>query len=145
MDIRLIDDSEILMIVPLLKILNPTLTEEIISERLLEMVTRGYKCAGAFDSEELIAICGIWELVKVYVGRHIEPDNVVVQPRYRSSSVGNQLIAWVLDYGKERGCVASELNCYITNPSGQKFWERVGYKAIGIHYQLKFSQDETGR
>ena len=44
---------------------------------------------------------------------------------------------WVHNYAKSKGCVASELNCYISNESGRKFWEDEGYQAIGLHYQKK--------
>ena len=49
--------------------------------------------------------------------------------------LGKKLMAWVYDYGKSQGCIASELNCYLPNESGQKFWEREGYKVIAYHYK----------
>jgi diamine N-acetyltransferase len=51
--------------------------------------------------------------------------------------MGNQekLLAWVLDYGRAQGCVASELNCYINNDTGNSFWQQEGFVKIGYHYQ----------
>ncbi|EQD69526.1 GCN5-related N-acetyltransferase, partial [mine drainage metagenome] len=40
---------------------------------------QGYQCAGLYDDGRLIGICGLWILTKYYVGKHIEPDNVVIQ------------------------------------------------------------------
>ena len=136
--IELIDANNSLSIIPLLAILNPTIPIEALQSRLSEMITQGYKCVGAFDGEKLIGICGLWIMTKFYVGKHIEPDNVIILPEYRSKGVGKELMLWVYDYGKSQGCIASELNCYLSNTKGQEFWEAEGFKAIGYHYQKKF-------
>ncbi len=137
MKIELINEGEIFKIIPLLNILSPSLPDEVLRERLSEMVTQGYKCVGIYDGDQLIGICGIWILTKYYVGKHIEPDNMVFLPEYRSKGLGKELMSWVYEYGLKQGCVASELNCYLTNKSGQKFWKQEGYEPIAYHYQKK--------
>ena len=122
-------------IIPLLRILNDALSEETLQERLDEMVLQGYECVGAYDDGRLIGISGLWTLTKYYVGRHIEPDNVVILPEYRGKALGEQMMEWIYAYGRSKGCVASELNCYVTNSGGQKFWANEGYRVIGFHYQ----------
>ena len=99
------------------------------------MVEQGYQCVGIYSGDKLIGICGLWILTKYYVGKHIEPDNVVILEEYRGNGLGKQLMAWIYDYAKAQGCIASELNCYLTNEKGQQFWEKEGYKKIGYHYQ----------
>lgn len=135
MDIELIKKEEMLSILPLLKILNSKISDEVLKKRLEEMVSQGYKCIGVHDNGRLVAICGIWIFTKYYVGKHIEPDNIVVLPEYRSRGLGKRIMAWVYEYGASQGCIASELNCYLANKEGQKFWESEGYEAIGYHYQ----------
>lgn len=135
MEIELIKKENILSIIPLLKILNTNISEDTLKERLAEMVSQGYECVGVYENKMLIGICGLWILTKYYVGKYIEPDNMVFLPKYRSMGLGKKLMAWVYDYGKSQGCIASELNCYFPNEPGQKFWEREGYKAIAYHYQ----------
>ena len=138
MEIKLIKKEEIFSIIPLLKVLNSQIADDTLKHRLTEMVSQGYECVGVYEQKKLIGICGLWILTKHYVGKHIEPDNVIFLPEYRSMGLGHQLMAWVYDYGRRRGCIASELNCYLSNESGQRFWEREGYKAIGYHYQKYF-------
>jgi GNAT superfamily N-acetyltransferase len=132
---RLIPHEEMSSIIPLLRILNDAISEETLHERLDEMVAQGYECVGAFHEGRLIGISGLWTLTKYYVGRHIEPDNVVILPEYRGKAVGEQLMEWIYAYGRSKGCIASELNCYVTNSGGQKFWANEGYRVIGFHYQ----------
>lgn len=137
-NIELIPESQILSVVPLLQVLNEHIPEATLRERLNEMVAQGYRCAGMYRNGKLVGICGLWILTKYYVGRHIEPDNVVILPEYRSQGFGKRLLAWVYEYGKLQGCIASELNCYLTNERGQVFWEQQGYIKIGHRYQKSF-------
>lgn len=130
-----IPEEDIYSIIPFLHILNKNIPEEILKERLDEMIKYNYKCIGIFDEKQLIGICGIWILVKYYVGKHIEPDNVIILPEYRSKNIGKKLMHYIEEYAKNIGCIASELNCYIQNEEGKKFWEQEGYKAIGYHFQ----------
>ena len=137
MRIELIPKENINITLPLLSALNPSISQDEIRNRLAEMIETGYECVGVFDEETLVGICGIWTLTKIYVGRHIEPDNVIISPEYRSRQLGQQLMEWVESYARSKGCVASELNCYVSNEAGNKFWQQQDYKVLGLHYQKK--------
>jgi diamine N-acetyltransferase len=99
------------------------------------MTAQAYECAGLYLDDKLIGICGMWIMTKFYVGKHIEPDNVFILPEYRQQGLGRKLLEWVYDYGLSQGCNASELNCYISNETGDAFWEQEGFDKIGYHYQ----------
>jgi len=134
---KLIEKSNIEVILPLLHELDPSISEIVLKARLSEMVEKEYECVGIYSENELIGICGIWTLVKYYVGRHIEPDNVYIKVGYRGLGIGNKLDAWLKNFALSRGCEAIELNCYIKNEKGRYFWEANGYMPIGMHYQKK--------
>jgi GNAT superfamily N-acetyltransferase len=120
-EIKLIPKDQLIAIIPLIKHLNPTLYETTLKTRLEEMITQGYQCAGLYIDQQLIGLCGMWIMTKFYVGKHIEPDNVFILPEYRRLGLAKQLLDWVYDYGKSQGCIASELNCYISNETGDAF------------------------
>ena len=89
LEIRLLRRDEISRIVPLLDILNDRkMPEATIRARLDEMLTQGYECVAAFHGERIVGCSGVWIFTKVYCGRFIEPDNVCVDPEYRSHGVG---------------------------------------------------------
>lgn len=132
---KLIKKEEINSIIPLLLMLNNKIDEETLKSRLQEMIQQGYECVGAYDGDKLMGISGLWIFTRYYVGKFIEPDDVVIMPEYRDSGIGQMLVNWIYEYGKSKGCIASELNCYITNAAGQKFWMNQGYKIIGFHFQ----------
>ncbi|MDE1191538.1 MAG: GNAT family N-acetyltransferase [Arachidicoccus sp.] len=134
-EFKFLEEDKSQKIISFFQLLSKDASIGILENRLKEMFQAGYKCIGIFDGDNIIGISGLWILVKYYVGKHIEPDNVVVLPEYRNKGVGNLLMQWIYNYAKETDCVASELNCYVTNSSGQKFWANQGYKIIGFHYQ----------
>ncbi len=133
--IQLVAKDEMYSIIPLLEILSNKIEEQVLKSRLDEMVKIGYECVGVYDNDKLIGISGLWTLVKYYVGKHIEPDNVVVHPDYRGKGVGEQMMKWIYEYAKAKGCTAVELICYVTNNPGQKFWLNEEFKILGFHNQ----------
>jgi GNAT superfamily N-acetyltransferase len=132
---RLVDKDKMFSIIPLLSILNPAIPEQILQERITEMIEHGYECLGVYENEELIGICGLWLLVKYYVGRHIEVDNVIIHPDHQGKKIGEQMMEWVFQYARSKDCVALELNCYSTNTGGNKFWHNQGFRILGFHYR----------
>ncbi len=137
LEIKRIEKQRMHSIVPLLSRLNPLVPLGVLEDRLREMVQQDYQCIGVYDKTELIGISGIWIMTKYYVGKHIEPDNVYILPEYQGRGIGKRLMDWIFEYAKSVGCVASELNCYIDNDAGQRFWTDQGYKLVAYHYQKK--------
>lgn len=134
-EIKLIPKTEMKSIIPFLQILNDKISVEVLNKRIDEMLAINYECVGVYDKHNLIGISGLWILNKYYAGRHIEPDNVVIHPDYRNNGIGELMMKWIYDYAKKNGCDSSELNCYVTNQEGIKFWINQGYKIIGYHFQ----------
>lgn len=133
--IELIPKERLGIIMPYIKQLNENTDDAILEQRLQEIGTTNYQCAGVYDADKLIGISGIWVLVKFYNGKHIEPDNVIIHPDYRSKGVGELMMQWIHDYAKAEGCTVSELNCYVSNHKGVRFWIQQGYKILGYHMQ----------
>lgn len=138
-NIRLLEAHELESIIPLVQLLNPKQEPSILKERLKEMVERGYKCVGVFVDERLAGVAGLWILTKLYVGRHLEPDNVILAPEYQGKGLGKLLFEWIDNYARSHGCVALELNCYVNNSLGQKFWMNEGYRILGFHFQKRIN------
>jgi len=138
LEIKLIPTKNILSILPLLKVLNSTTSDEILIQRILEMATQHYKCVGMYLNNELIGISGLWFLTRHYCGRTIEPDHVVINSMHRNKGLGKKLFEWIYTYTQSIGYEATELNTYIDNVKSHKFYENEGYKKLGYHYLKKF-------
>lgn len=133
--VRLIPQDEMGVIIPYLRMLDSNIPEAVLQQRLEAMMQHNYLCAGVYDGDTLIGISGMWVLEKYYVGKHIEPDNVIIHPDYRGVGAGELLIQWIHDYAKEQGCLAMELNCYVSNHKGVVFWIKQGYRILGYHFR----------
>src|SRR5690606_25706078 len=91
--IKWIPKEKLKDILPLAYILNQEkIPLEVLDKRLAEMIPMGYKCIGVYDQEELIGICGVWVLNKLYAGRHVEPDNVMISPNYQGKGIGQLMM-----------------------------------------------------
>lgn len=138
--IALISYDQMESILPLAMELNgDTIAYAILQERLVDMLAMGgYECIGFYDKEELVGIFGFWVLNKLYAGKHVEPDNVFIKKAYRSEGVGQLMMDFLFQHAKDIGCVGTEVNCYLTNEKGRKFWERQGYEPLAYHFFKKF-------
>jgi len=134
---RFLLKEEFESIIPYVSKLNPKLSRETIWLRLDEMKDQGVRCIGVFDSKKLIGMCSVWVQTRFYCGKMIEPDNVYIENEYRSLGLGKLLIEFLEDTGKKENCEVSELNCYLDNEKGLKFWRNQGYKELGFHMQKK--------
>ncbi|MEZ4810996.1 MAG: GNAT family N-acetyltransferase [Allomuricauda sp.] len=129
-------------ILPLAYILNAEkISMQVLENRLMEMIPMGYRCIGVYDHERLVGICGVWVLNKLYAGKHVEPDNVIIDPDYQGQGIGNLMMEFLFNYAKEIGCEGTEVNCYMKNERGKKFWESQGYVTLGYHLIKKFENE----
>lgn len=136
-NVKLIESENIQSIIPLLSSLNPNIDRVVLEARLEDMLKNNYECVGVYDDTKLVGISGLWILTKYYVGKHIELDNVYILPEYQGKGLGKLLVHWILDYGKSKGCIALELNCYMDNTKGHEFWNALGYKKMAYHFARK--------
>jgi ribosomal protein S18 acetylase RimI-like enzyme len=126
-------------ILPFIKLLNPKTEQGILIERLNNLKSNfNYHCIGMYLNNSLIGISGYWLLNKLYVGKHIEPDNVIILPEFRNKKYGNMLVNHIHSIAQKENCAASELNVYTNNSAGIKFWINKGYRILGFHMQKSF-------
>ena len=110
---------------------------EVLKKRFSEMFTQNYECAGIYNDNELIGICGMWFCTRHYSGKSVEVDHVFIDENHRNKGLGNSFFDWIYKYVISKGCEEIELNTYVTNHPSHKFYYNQGFKIYGYHFNKK--------
>ncbi|MFD0989712.1 GNAT family N-acetyltransferase [Mariniflexile jejuense] len=135
---KIIEKEAITSVVSLVEKLNDfKISLEVLNKRFAEMITQNYECAGIYDGEKLIGVCGLWFCTRHYSGRSMEADHVFIDETYRGKGLGKQFFEWIYNYAQEKKCDAVELNTYVSNHESHKFYYNEGFKILGFHFLKK--------
>ena len=126
--------SEMLPHWALIQQLNPAVTEAMLEELLDDMIAHGYRMVLVLDGAVCAGLSGIWTGTKIYSGKYLEMDNVVIDEQYRSKGVGTALTRYITDLALAEGCKTMMLDAYIVNEPAHRFYEREGFQRKGYHF-----------
>jgi len=101
------------------------------------MVPHNYHQVAVFEGKKAIAVSGYWLATKIYCGKYLEVDNLVVHTDHRSKNIGKILMDWMLNEARESNCQTILLDAYVENFKAHKFYYREGFIARGFHYLKK--------
>ena len=135
-EIRTLTDSDLAGAARLLGILNPKVPQPVIESRLSTLLGEhpDYQIAGAFADARLVGICGGGIFTKVWCGKCLEIENLVVDPEARGRGIGARLIAHFLEVARGRGCDVLTLDSYAHNRESHRLYERHGFEPWSIHF-----------
>ena len=143
MEIRKLEGvEEMVNYFPLLKEMYTDLTLEEYEERLLQMLPHSYHQIAVFENQKCLAICGYWLLTKVWCGKYLELDNVVVSKEVRSKGIGKKINQHLEEVALREGCKIMALDAFTTNFKAHKFYYNQGFGPKGFHF-VKFLNEEA--
>lgn len=135
---KTIDEEFIDSIIPLVqKLNNNQVSNHLLRQRFVEMFSQNYECAGLFNNDVLIGVCGLWFCTRHYSGKSVEVDHVFIDENYRGQRLGKQFFEWIYNYVKNKGYEAVELNAYVSNHGSHKFYLNEGFQILGYHFLKK--------
>jgi GNAT superfamily N-acetyltransferase len=115
--------------------LYPSLTLEMYSRDLDEMLPNNqYGQLAAFIDGECVGIAGYWIGTKLWCGRYLEIDNLVVSEKIRSKGVGKAFFDYLSQKAQDHGCNMMSLDSYTYNFKAHKFFYNEGYAPRGFHF-----------
>ncbi|WP_367873171.1 GNAT family N-acetyltransferase [Luteolibacter sp. Populi] len=120
--------------------LNPGIPAEVLKERFETILAEHphYHIFGAFAEGELAAVASAWIATKIWCGRYLEIDNLVVDPGVRSSGLGTALIRHLEEFAREEGCLLVVLDSYTSNHASHRLYHRLGFEIWGFHFVKPF-------
>jgi GNAT superfamily N-acetyltransferase len=118
--------------------LNPSLTLQETKDYLIQMFEfEHYTCFGVFKESQLIGISSAWTTVRLYCGKQLEVDNVIIDPTIQSQGIGKLFFEYIETWAKDHDYKTIELNTYIQNAKSHKFYFNLGYSNLGLHFLKK--------
>lgn len=134
--IKILSIKELSLILDLAKQLNPTISEDILKQRQEEMFKiKNYYCFGFYNEGSLVGISSGWLTVRLYSGKQLEIDNVIMDSSIQSKGLGSQFLNEIETWALTNNCETIELNTYVQNSRSHKFYFNKGYKILGFHFQ----------
>lgn len=120
----------------LLHSLNPEMPADLARERLHTVLADHphYQLVGAFIAGKLVGLSGAWIATKIWCGRYLEIDNLVVDPDFRSAGIGSRLIRHLEALGRELDCKILSLDSYTSNHASHRLYHRLGFEIWGFHF-----------
>lgn len=125
--------EEMMSSLAILQELYPEMNEAKYLNLLEETVPHNYKQLIVKDGTEIIGISGFWISTKIWCGKYLELDNVVVRENYRSKGVGKLMTDYLYKKAKQNNCTMLGLDVYTDNYKGIKFYMNEGFIARGFH------------
>jgi GNAT superfamily N-acetyltransferase len=136
--------EEMLKYLCVLNELYPSLTASSYQEELSFMLQHNYGQVGVFSGEECLGISGFWIGNKLWCGKYLELDNIVVCQKHRSKGVGKLLFDFLQRKAEEHKCTMLSLDSYTTNYKAHKMFYNEGFAPRGFHF-IKILNEEKVR
>ena len=131
---ELVDKQEMINNISVLQVLYPSLTLEEYEAELDQMLPHNYGQVGVFDGEDCLGISGFWIGTKLWCGKYLELDNIIVTEKKRGQGIGKLIFDFLHKKAIEHDCTMLSLDSYTTNFKAHKFFYNEGFAPKGFHF-----------
>lgn len=138
------DKQEMLDQISVIQELYPSLTLEEYGNELDFMLPLNYGQVAVFEDETCVGISGYWLGSKLWCGKYLELDNIIVVEKARSAGVGQLIFDFLQKKASEANCNFMSLDSYTQNFKAHKFFYNNDFNPKGFHF-IKFLNPEKVR
>ena len=134
---RQLFEADALSAVGLLAHLNPDCPVPVLRDRFATILRDHphYRAIGGFATDgKLLGFAGIWIATKIWCGKYLEVDNLVVHPSHRATGVGTAILRHLEDLARAEDCNLLVLDSYTCNHASHRLYHRLGYEIWGFHF-----------
>lgn len=134
--------DEMLKHLSVMQELYPSLTEAQYHEMLSDMLpNNNYGQVAVYDEEKCVGISGFWMGTKLWCGKYLELDNVIVIKEYRSKGVGQLISKYLEEKAELNNCNIQVLDAYASNYKAHRFYYNQGFSPKGFHFIKIMNED----
>ncbi|UGS23536.1 GNAT family N-acetyltransferase [Flavobacterium channae] len=132
--VELVSKEQMLAQLPIIQQLYPDYTFEIYGNLLDKMIPHNYKQLIVVENNTTVGLAGFWIGTKLWSGKYLELDNVVVHNDFRSKGIGSIMTEYLNQKAIDENCNMIVLDAYTTNFGAQKFYMNHGFVPKGFHF-----------
>lgn len=100
---------------------------------IYEMMGQGYRLIALEDDGKLIGISGFRVGRRLYCGKYLHIDNLVVDKACRKQGAALEMLEWMKAEAERIGCDCLLADTYIENAPAQALFKREGFTTRGYH------------
>lgn len=126
--------EEMMVTYEVLTELYPSLTREEYVNELTFMIQHNYTQVVVMENEQCLGVSGVWIGNKLWCGKYLEIDNIIVSEKIRSKGVGKLIVEYLEEKAKSLECNMMALDSYTTNFKAHKFFYNQGFSPKGFHF-----------
>ena len=110
------------------------------AEKFIEQVSRqqrdGYLVAFVEENGEIRAVAGYRFSESLFAGKFLYVDDLVTRDRDRSRGFGGQLLDWLIEQARRRGCAQLELDSGVHRFDAHRFYLVKRMKIASHHFSI---------
>jgi GNAT superfamily N-acetyltransferase len=127
--------EEMLEQLPVLQELYPSLTLDAYRNDLINMLPNNhYGQIAVFEGETCLGLTGYWIGTKLWCGKYLEIDNLIVSEKQRSTGVGKRMFEYLAAKATQENCTMMALDSYTSNFKAHKFFYNQSFAPKGFHF-----------
>jgi len=109
-----------------------------------EMMDTDYRLIALYnESNTPVAVVGFRVGRRLYCGKYLHVDNLIVDQTSRTSGYALQLMAWLEDEAKRLQCDTLLADSYIENHAAHRLFLKGGYHIRGFHLKKTLQPYKT--
>ena len=120
----------------------PDITIEEYSNELDVMLPHNYGQVAVFEGDQCAGMTGFWVGSKLWCGKYMELDNVIVSSKFRRKGVGQLLFTYMEQRAKDLDCNMLALDSYTDNFDAHRFFYQQNYVPRGFHFINVLKKDK---
>lgn len=129
-------DDDVMRCFPVMAELRPHLSRDEFLPRIRRMRENGFWMAFVEEDGEVRAVAGYRYLDLLFSGLTLYVDDLVTDPRHRSSGHGRALLGWLREQARAMGCATLTLDSGVQRFDAHRFYFRERMSITGYHFSL---------
>jgi GNAT superfamily N-acetyltransferase len=93
-----------------------------------------YGQIAVFEGETCLGLTGYWIGTKLWCGKYLEIDNLIVSEKQRSTGVGKRMFEYLAAKATQENCTMMALDSYTSNFKAHKFFYNQSFAPKGFHF-----------